>query len=93
MLFFFAGVGLIYGLISFFTFILDNKFKIEGVKSGLYGDPPSIGWWARQAAVYVMALAIMKSAMGFLSLNAWLNMFGKWLLDWSRDRIGLQVIL
>ncbi|KAF8341249.1 uncharacterized protein EI90DRAFT_2905250 [Cantharellus anzutake] len=86
------GVGLIYTLIHFFTFILETKFKIEGITSGVYGNPPSVKWWAKQAAIYVVVLAIMKSGMGAISLISWLNHFGKWLLGWSKDKTALQVI-
>ncbi|KAG6828493.1 hypothetical protein H0H92_007809 [Tricholoma furcatifolium] len=68
----------------------------EGFVSGVYGKPPSITHWARQALIYVLALTTMKFIVILLIVFI-PGMFslGEWLLSWTRIGSGdsVQVIL
>jgi hypothetical protein len=63
-----------------------------GFESGQYGSPPSLLFWSRQAAVYVIALLSMKVVVVIL-IGSWDGMFtiGEWLLSWTEGPV--QVIL
>jgi len=63
---------------------------------GVYGDPPSIKYWAGQAALYVFALSAMKVVVvTFLVVFPAIYVAGEWLLSWTwtGDGDGLQVVL
>ncbi|KAN0097100.1 vacuolar membrane domain containing protein [Tylopilus felleus] len=78
------GVGLIYAVLHGSTWVLSKKLGIKGLKSGQYGNPPSVMYWVRQAAVYIFALATMKLLV--LALFAfWPGIYavGDWLLGWT----------
>ncbi|KAL1739115.1 vacuolar membrane protein-domain-containing protein [Schizophyllum fasciatum] len=90
------GVGLIYLILQLFDELLTNKLQFKGFKSGIYGTPPSLGYWARQSAVYVLALTTMKLlVVGLLVLFPGIFNIGEWLLSWtwSDDGDGLQVVI
>ena len=88
------GVGIIYLILQVATFVLTEKFHLKGFESGVYGTPPSINYWFRQAAVYVFALTTMKLLVIGL-LTAWPGIFklGYWLLSWTVGGNSLQVML
>ncbi|KAG6850644.1 hypothetical protein H0H93_010837 [Arthromyces matolae] len=75
--------------------LLTKKFNWEGFESGVYGTPPSFKYWARQAAVYVLALTTMKIIV-IVIIIAFPGIFdlGEWLLSWTRAGNGdsIQVI-
>ncbi|KAI6018276.1 vacuolar membrane protein-domain-containing protein, partial [Pisolithus marmoratus] len=89
------GVGLIYLILQATTFLLSKKLHLKGFRSGQYGNPPSFVYWARQAAVYVVALTTMKLLVVAL-FAIWPGLFelGDWLLDWTSigDGESFQVI-
>lgn len=90
------GVGLIYAVLHGSTWVLSKKLGIKGLKSGQYGNPPSVMYWVRQAAVYIFALATMKLLV--LALFAfWPGIYavGDWLLGWTTlfEGESVQVIL
>ena len=75
-----------------FTYLLSQQLGLKGFESGKYGDPPSLTFWGRQAAVYVASLLSMKvlvlllvGAAPFLSVGA------EWLLSWLGENV--QIIL
>ncbi|KAJ7724840.1 vacuolar membrane protein-domain-containing protein [Mycena metata] len=89
------GVGLIYVVLRVLTFIMSEKLHLKGFESGIYGNPPSIKYWMRQAAIYVMALTTMKfMVIGLLALLPGLFTLGAWLLSWTWTGEGdwLQVV-
>ncbi|KAG6887115.1 hypothetical protein C0995_001360 [Termitomyces sp. Mi166 len=89
------GVGIIYLILHALTEIITNKLKWEGFESGVYGSPPSFKYWARQAAVYVLALTTMKIVVIIIIVTI-PGIFdaGEWLLSWTRIGSGdsVQVI-
>ena len=90
------GVALIYVILHTLTRLLTERFNLKGFESGVYGNPPSIRYWACQAALYVLSLLIMKLiVVTLLSLFPGIYIVGKWLLSWTWTGKGdaLQVIL
>lgn len=90
------GVALIYIILRALTHILDVRLGLKGFESGQYGTPPSIKYWLRQAAVYVLSLTSMKLlVVGLFALYPGIFSIGNWLLSWTRsgDNETFQVIL
>ena len=90
------GIGLIYVVLHATTRLFTDKFQLKGFESGVYGNPPSIKYWARQAALYVFALSAMKSVVvTFLVIFPGIYLAGEWLLGWTWTGDGdeLQVVL
>ncbi|KAH7923663.1 hypothetical protein BV22DRAFT_1130483 [Leucogyrophana mollusca] len=89
------GVALIYLVLHAVSFLLTKKLRLKGFESGQYGTPPSMRFWARQAAVYVLALTTMKLLVVAL-FAAWpgISKVGDWLLSWTSIGKGetVQVI-
>jgi len=89
-------VALLYLILRFFAYVLTGKLNLKGFESGQYGTPPSIFFWARQAAVYVLSLTSMKLlVLLLLALFPGIYDVGEWLLSWTWTGEGdaLQVIL
>ena len=89
-----VGVGIIYVILQVATHILTEKLHFKGFESGVYGTPPSINYWFRQAAVYLFALTCMKLLV--LALFAALPVIfdlGEWLLSFLGGSDAAQVIL
>ncbi|RPD66825.1 hypothetical protein L226DRAFT_565610 [Lentinus tigrinus ALCF2SS1-7] len=87
------GVGLIYLILQVVTYVLTEKFHLKGFESGVYGTPPSINYWFRQASVYVFALTTMKLLV--IALFAALPVIfdlGEWLLSFLGTSDAAQVI-
>ncbi|KZT05614.1 uncharacterized protein LAESUDRAFT_750535 [Laetiporus sulphureus 93-53] len=87
------GIGVIYFILHLLTWTLSEKCHLKGFESGQYGSPPSITYWARQAAVYVLSLLSMKLLVVAL-FAAWPGIFklGEWLLSFLGSSDALQVI-
>jgi len=91
-----AGVALIYAVLHLLTYLFSDKLGLKGFESGVYGTPPSIKFWARQAAIYVLALTTMKMlVVGLFALFPGIFQIGEWILSWTwtEDGDALQVIL
>lgn len=90
----FEGVAVIYLILRAANHLLSEKLQLKGFQSGQYGDPPSMLFWARQAAVYVLALTTMKLLVVAL-FAIWPGIFkvGEWLLSWTGGGDAVQVIL
>lgn len=76
------------------THLLTEKLHLKGFESGVYGTPPSVAFWLRQAAVYVFALTTMKLLV--IALFAALPIIfdlGEWLLTFLGPSDAAQVIL
>jgi len=89
------GVALIYLILRGLTHVFTHIFQLKGFESGQYGNPPSIKYWLRQAAVYVLSLTSMKLlVVGLFALYPGIVKIGEWLLSWTRtgDKDAFQVI-
>ncbi|KAJ3572265.1 hypothetical protein NP233_g3204 [Leucocoprinus birnbaumii] len=90
------GVALIYAILHVLTYLAKEKLGLRGFESGIYGSPPSIKYWARQAAIYVLALTTMKLLIvGLLALLGPAGYkLGEWLLSWTYTKEGdaVQVV-
>lgn len=89
------GVGMIYIILHLLTYLFSEKFNLKGFESGVYGNPPSITFWYRQAAIYVLALTSMKFiVILLLILFPGIFRIGEWLLSWTwtGDGDALQVV-
>ena len=90
----FVGVAIIYFILHISTFFLTEKCHLKGFESGEYGSPPSLSYWARQAAVYVFALTTMKAlVIGLFALWPGIFKLGEWLLGFLGPSNAAQVIL
>ncbi|KIK94851.1 hypothetical protein PAXRUDRAFT_827589 [Paxillus rubicundulus Ve08.2h10] len=89
------GIGLIYLVLQSATWVLSKKLSIKGLNTGQYGNPPSVKYWARQAAVYVFALTAMKLlVVALFAMWPGISTVGDWLLSWTSigDGESFQVI-
>ncbi|KAF7302028.1 hypothetical protein MIND_00769200 [Mycena indigotica] len=89
------GVGLLYAILRFLTFVMTERLQLKGFESGVYGTPPSFKFWLRQASIYVCALCTMKlMVIVLLALLPGLFTLGSWLLSWTWTGEGdsIQVI-
>ncbi|KII95262.1 hypothetical protein PLICRDRAFT_208245 [Plicaturopsis crispa FD-325 SS-3] len=90
------GVAIIYLLLHLVTFVFTEKLRYKGFESGQYGSPPSIKYWGKQAAVYVLSLTTMKLlVVGLFALFPGIFKIGEWLLSWTRggdDKEYVQII-
>ncbi|KAK0190525.1 vacuolar membrane protein-domain-containing protein [Armillaria mellea] len=89
------GVGLLYIILRVLTHLFVENLHLKGFESGIYGTPPSIKFWGKQAALYVVALTTMKLlVIALLAFFPGLFIIGAWLLSWTRtgDGDALQVI-
>jgi hypothetical protein len=89
-----TGVGAIYLALHLLMWFFADKLHFKGFQSGQYGSPPSLSYWARQAAVYVVSLTSMKLLVVLL-LASWNKLldFGAWLLSWLGNGDTAQVVL
>jgi hypothetical protein len=92
-----VGVALIYLILRVLTHILADRAHLKGFESGQYGSPPSITFWFRQAAVYVLSLTSMKLlVVALFALYPGIFKIGDWLLSWTRtgdNGDAIQVIV
>ncbi|PFH51345.1 hypothetical protein AMATHDRAFT_142890, partial [Amanita thiersii Skay4041] len=89
------GVIILYVILYSVTYVLSEKLGLQGFESGVYGDPPSIAYWMRQATIYVLSLLSMKLLVIVLfSIFPAIFTFGEWLLSWTWTEEGdaFQVI-
>ncbi|KAG2138045.1 vacuolar membrane protein-domain-containing protein [Suillus bovinus] len=89
------GVAIIYVVHHGITYLLAKRLRLKGYESGQYGSPPSISYWARQAAVYVFALTTMKMlVVGLFTVWPEISKVGDWLLSWTAigDSDAFQII-
>ncbi|TFK55645.1 hypothetical protein OE88DRAFT_1622416, partial [Heliocybe sulcata] len=88
-----VGVAIIYLFLHLSTNLLAVKLNLKGFESGQYGNPPSANYWARQAAVYVLAITTMKLlVIALFSLFPGIFQIGAWLLAWLGPTDTVQVI-
>lgn len=64
----------------------------ESIKSGHYGNPPRVTWWAKQSLLYFIGLLGMKLFVLFLfQALPWLGWVGDWALRWTEGNEALQI--
>ncbi|KAG8931962.1 hypothetical protein FRC02_001842 [Tulasnella sp. 418] len=88
-----VGVVIIWAVLHGLTNLLTNKFHLIGFQSGSYGNPPSLVFWAKQAAVYIVAIVSMKLVV-LIVFTLFPSTFrvGDWLLSWTGGRGQVQVV-
>ena len=87
------GVGVIYLLLKLSSHVLTTTLKWPGFVSGVYGTPPRLSYFARQAAVYVAVLMTMKGfVVIILVVFPGLYAIGGFLIGWTKGNTGLQVV-
>lgn len=87
-----VGVAILYAFLRLFTYVLARRFGLKGFETGQYGTPPSLFYWSRQAAVYIVALLSMKIiVLTIVALASFLSVAAEWLLSWLSG--SLQVVL
>ncbi|KJA29781.1 hypothetical protein HYPSUDRAFT_60632 [Hypholoma sublateritium FD-334 SS-4] len=89
------GILLIYVTLHSLTNLFTEKLQMKGFESGVYGDPPSLNYWARQAALYILSLTTMKVVVvAILAFIPAIYDAGEWLLSWTMtgDGDALQVV-
>ncbi len=87
---------MIYFTLHSLTNLFTEKLQLKGFESGVYGDPPSLNYWARQAALYILSLTTMKIVViAILAFIPAIYDAGEWLLSWTMtgDGDALQVVL
>jgi hypothetical protein len=68
--------------------VLVSRLKLEGWVTGVYRAPTDgsrvrVGWWAKQCALYVASLVLMKGAViAIFALLPVIFVFGSWILEW-----------
>ncbi|KAI9475426.1 MAG: vacuolar membrane protein-domain-containing protein [Benjaminiella poitrasii] len=89
------GVLVIWAVLSIVKLIA-RLYHLKGFQSGLYGEPPlrnQIKTWAKQLAVYIVALVMMKTVVVVLfGLCPWLESFGRWVMSWTMGNYRIQVV-
>jgi len=87
------GVYAIYITLFFLTWYFSEKLKLKGLQSGQYGSPPSLNYWVRQLAIYVVSLTSMKLfVIALVSFWGGLSDVAAWLLSWLGNGDTIQVI-
>ncbi|KAF9113152.1 hypothetical protein BGX27_002096 [Mortierella sp. AM989] len=61
--------------------------RIEGLRTGEYGNPPQFERWWRQTLVFSLGLVVMKIIVPFLFT------FGEWFLGWTLQNEKLQIVI
>ncbi|KAH9022367.1 vacuolar membrane protein-domain-containing protein [Lactarius deliciosus] len=87
------GVYAIYITLFFLTWYFSEKLKLKGLQSGQYGSPPSVNYWVRQLAIYVVSLTSMKLfVIAVVAFWDVLSDIAAWLLSWLGNGDTAQVI-
>ncbi|KAF9188245.1 hypothetical protein BGZ51_000706 [Haplosporangium sp. Z 767] len=86
------GVGVLY----LFLKAADKYFthrRIEGLRTGEYGNPPQIQRWWKQTLVFSLGLVVMKIIVVIVLTWPFLFTFGEWVLGWALHNEKLQILL
>ncbi|KAL7413066.1 vacuolar membrane protein-domain-containing protein [Mrakia frigida] len=77
------GVILIAYLLKLSRYVFVDKLQLEGFDMGVYKDGKRWNCWAKQAAVFVSSLLIMKSSvLVIFAVLPEIFSFGSWFLSW-----------
>ncbi|KAF9386258.1 hypothetical protein CPC16_007604 [Podila verticillata] len=85
------GVGVLYlflkGADKYF-----QHMRIEGLRTGEYGNPPQIQRWWKQTLVFSLGLVVMKIVVVIVLTWPFLFTFGEWVLGWTLQNEKLQIL-
>ncbi|KAF8979790.1 hypothetical protein BGZ46_005032 [Entomortierella lignicola] len=85
------GVGVLY----LFLKAADKYFtykRIDGLKTGDYGNPPQFERWWKQTLVFSLGLVVMKIVVVIILTWPFLFTFGEWFLGWTLQNEKLQIV-
>ncbi|KAG0212721.1 hypothetical protein BGX28_005754 [Mortierella sp. GBA30] len=85
------GVGVLY----LFLRAADKYFahmRMEGLKTGDYGNPPQFQRWWKQTLVFSLGLVVMKIVVVIVLTWPFLFTFGEWVLGWTLQNEKLQIL-
>ncbi|KAF9960924.1 hypothetical protein BGZ72_005424 [Mortierella alpina] len=85
------GVGVLY----LFLKAADKYFthrRIEGLRTGEYGNPLQIQRWWKQTLVFSLGLVVMKIVVVIVLTWPFLFTFGEWVLGWTLQNEKLQIL-
>ncbi|KAF9425207.1 hypothetical protein BGZ94_007746 [Podila epigama] len=85
------GVGVLYlflkGAEKYFQYR-----RIEGLRTGDYGNPPQFQRWWKQTLVFSLGLVVMKIVVVIVLTWPFLFTFGEWVLGWTLHDEKLQIL-
>ncbi|KAG0284320.1 hypothetical protein BGZ96_011296 [Linnemannia gamsii] len=85
------GVGVLY----LFLKAADKYFvhmRMEGLRTGDYGNPPQFEPWWKQTLVFSLGLVVMKIVVVIVLTWPFLFTFGEWVLGWTTQSEKLQIL-
>ncbi|KAF9147614.1 hypothetical protein BG015_010719 [Linnemannia schmuckeri] len=85
------GVGVLY----LFLKAADKYFvhmRMEGLRTGDYGNPPQFERWWKQTFVFSLGLVVMKIVVVIVLTWPFLFTFGEWVLGWTMQNEKLQIL-
>ncbi|KAF9294774.1 hypothetical protein BGZ88_003357 [Linnemannia elongata] len=85
------GVGVLY----LFLKAADKYFvhmRMEGLRTGDYGNPPQFERWWKQTFVFSLGLVVMKIVVVIVLTWPFLFTFGEWVLGWTLQNEKLQIL-
>ncbi|KAG0000761.1 hypothetical protein BGZ80_009874 [Entomortierella chlamydospora] len=66
--------------------------RIDGLKTGDYGNPPQFERWWKQTLVFSLGLVVMKIVVVVVLTWPFLFTFGEWFLGWTLQNEKLQIV-
>ncbi|KAK3813076.1 MAG: vacuolar membrane protein-domain-containing protein [Benniella sp.] len=85
------GVGVLYLFLKAADFYF-GRMRIDGMKTGDYGNPPQLIRWWRQTLVFSLGLVVMKIVVVIVLTWPFLFTFGEWVLGWTLQNERLQIV-
>ncbi|KAG0340127.1 hypothetical protein BG004_006545 [Podila humilis] len=85
------GVGVLYLFLKGADKYFQYK-RIEGLRTGEYGNPPQIQRWWKQTLVFSLGLVVMKIVVVIVLTWPFLFTFGEWVLGWTLQNEKLQIL-
>ncbi|KAF9142111.1 hypothetical protein BGX30_003364 [Mortierella sp. GBA39] len=85
------GVGVLY----LFLKAADKyvvHMRMEGLRTGDYGNPPQFERWWKQTLVFSLGLVVMKIVVVIVLTWPFLFTFGEWVLGWTLQNEKLQIL-
>lgn len=86
------GTPILY-LCLLIVYSICEAFRIEGIESGNYGNPPKFVPYFKQLMIFILALLLMKAVIYVLLYFPIFIMYADWVLSWSDGFPNLQVVL
>ncbi|KAF9356857.1 hypothetical protein BGX26_004629 [Mortierella sp. AD094] len=83
------------GVLFLFLKAADKYFthmRIDGLKTGDYGNPPQFERWWKQTLVFSLGLVVMKIVVVIILTWPFLFTFGEWFLGWTLQNEKLQIV-